>query len=328
MWDTAVPACVKEENLHTQAGFSLFPLKLITDTSEQEDTYVNGMDPVYSALDNLINDFYQMSHISTTFYDATTLQPVIHSNDPGNSFCGAFWKYPAIRSRCDQCDRSALQVASHNNRLHCYTCHAGLLECIYPIFYKGTLLGYFMYGQRRTAEDTPENREKRFRLYHDFGLDADEMEKLYQASPIMDEQQLTSVGHIMSTIAQHTFLSCMLGDHNAPLATRIMLYIQLNHRNAIDTNSACAFFNISKSTLQHTIQKDLNSTFVTLLNKQRIESVCHCLQRNTPIAEAAMFSGFPSANYMTRIFRRMTGMTPTQYIALHNAQQDTPLLNN
>ena len=282
---------------------------------------MNGMAPVYSALDNLINDFYQMSRISTTFYDATTLQPVIHSNDPGNSFCGVFWQHPAIRSRCDQCDRAALQVASCSNHLHCYTCHAGLLECIYPIFYKDTLLGYFMYGQRRAAEDTPENRDKRFQLYRDFNLDPEEMEKLYQSSPVMDEQQLTSVGHIMSTIAQHTFLSCMLGDHDAPLSTRILLYIQLNHRNAIDTNSACEFFSISKSTLQHTIQKDLNSTFVTLLNKQRVETVCQCLQRRTPIAEAAMFAGFPSANYMTRIFHRITGVTPSQYMAQHHTDQ-------
>ena len=93
------------------------------------------------------------------------------------------------------------------------------------------------------------------RLYQDFGLRAEELERLYQASPVMDEQQLTAVGHMMSTIAQHTFLSCLLGDHNAPLSTRILLYIQLNHRSAINTDSACGFFNISKSTLQHTIQK-------------------------------------------------------------------------
>ena len=282
---------------------------------------MNGMDPVYSALDNLINDFYQLSRISTTFYDATTLQPVIHSNDPGNSFCGTFWNYPAIRARCDQCDRAALQAASRSHSLHCYTCHAGLLECIYPVFYNDTLLGYFMYGQRRTGEDSPEKQEMRLRLYRDFGLDAQELEQLYQDCPVMDEQQLTSVGHIMSTIAQHTFLSCMLGDHDAPLSTRILLYIQLNHRNAIDTNSACEFFNISKSTLQHTIQKDLNSTFVTLLNKQRVETVCQCLQRRTPIAEAAAFAGFPSANYMTRIFHRITGVTPSQYMAQHHTDQ-------
>ena len=282
------------------------------------------MAPVYSALDNLINDFYQMTRISTTFYDATTLQPVIHSNDPGASFCGTFWQSQALRSRCDQCDRAALQAASHSQQLHCYTCHAGLLECIYPVFYHDTLLGYFMYGQRRTVEDSPENREKRFRLYREFGLDVEEMERRYLACSVMDEEQLQAVGHIMSTVAQHTFLSCMLGDHNAPLATRILLYIQLNHRLPIDTDSACAFFNISKSTLQHTIRKELNSTFVTLLNNQRIESVCQCLQRGTPVAEAAMLSGFPSANYMTRLFRRTTGLTPTQYAARENGKNALP----
>ncbi len=51
----------------------------------------------------------------------------------------------------------------------------------------------------------------------------------------------------------------------------------------------------------------------------------HLLQRSIPIAEAALFSGFPSPNYMTRVFRRMTGMTPTQYIACRSAaQQNLP----
>ena len=281
---------------------------------------MNGMAPVYSALDDLINDFFRLSHISTTFYDAATLEPVIHSDDPGSSFCGSFWTSPAIRSRCDQCDRAALQAASHSHELHCYTCHAGLLECIYPVFCNDTLLGYFMYGQRRIVEDSPELREKRFRLYEEFGLDAQEMEERYLANPVMDEEQLLAVGHIMSTIAQQTFLSCLLGDHNAPLATRILLYIQLNHRSPIDTDSACAFFSISKSTLQHTIKDALNSTFVALVNKQRIESVCQCLRRGTSMAEAAALSGFPSANYMSRLFRRMMGMTPTQYAAQQDAQ--------
>lgn len=282
---------------------------------------MNGMTSVYSVLDNFINDFFQLSHISTTFYDATTLQPVIHSNDPAQTFCGAFWDYPDIRARCNQCDRFALQRASQSNQLYCYTCHAGLLECIYPIFYHDTLLGYFMYGQRRDPLNTEENLSRRLQLYRDFDLDIQKMEQLYQATPMMDEQLLTSVGHIMSTIAQHTFLSCMLGDHGAPLSTRILLYIQLNHREDISTDSACELFHISKSTLQHTIQKDLHCTFITLLNRQRIESVCHCLQRNMPIAEAARFSGFPSANYMTRVFHRVTGMTPSQYIDRYNNGQ-------
>lgn len=285
---------------------------------------MNGMAPIYSALDDLINDFYQLSHISTTFYDATSLQPVIHSNDTGEGFCRRFWDYPDIRARCDQCDRAALRAGSQKDHLHCYTCHAGLLECVYPIFYEDTLLGYLMYGQRRDPGNVAENRERRFQLYRDFSLDVPDMESLYEAIPVMDEQQLTSVGHIMSTVVQHTFLSCMLGDHNAPLSTRILLFIQLRHREPITTDDACRFFRISKSTLQHTIQKDLNSTFIQLLNRQRIDSVCQCLRRSTSIAEAARFSGFPSANYMTRIFHRITGMTPSHYLAQVSSDPNLP----
>lgn len=278
---------------------------------------MNGMTPIYSALDNLIEDFYLLSHISTTFFDAATLQPVIMSSGFGNEFCKRLWENSDIRARCEQCDRAALQIASTNNQLYCYSCHAGLRECISPVFYNETLLGHFMYGQMRSAEDTEENRKKRFALYQDFHLDPDEMEQLYQDTAIMDRPQLTSVSHIMSSLAQHTFLSCMLGDNDAPLATRLLLYINLNHRSAITTDTACKFFGISKSKLQHTIQAELSSSFVKLVNQQRVETVCLCLQKGMSICESAAFSGFPSHNYMTRVFHQLTGMTPSQYAVKH-----------
>lgn len=286
---------------------------------------MKGMDPIYSALEELIDDIYQLSHIPSTYYDPVTLKPVIVTNGFANHFCERLRAHPEIERRCEQCDRAALIAAGHSNQQHRYTCHAGLLECVYPIVYNDVPLGYFMYGQLRSPEDTPENREKRFRLYRDFNLDANAMERLYQNSPTLDDE-LTSVGHIMTSIAQHTFLSCMLGDRSAPLATRILLYISLNHRAPITTDTACEFFNISKSKLHHTIKQELNSTFITLLNKQRVESVCHFLQRSNQIAGAAAFSGFSSANYMTRVFRQTLGMTPSEYIALHQASGESAVL--
>lgn len=280
------------------------------------------MDPIYSALKELIDDIYQLSHIPSTYFDPVTFKPIVITNGFANNFCERLWEHPAIKQRCEQCDRAALQAASHSNQLHRYTCHAGLLECVYPIVYNDIPLGFFMYGQLRDPEDSPQSREKRFQLYRDFNLNAEAMEKLYQSSPTLDDE-LNSVGHIMASIAQHTFLSCMLGDHSAPLSTRILLYISLNHRSPITTDSACEFFNISKSKLHHTIKKELNSTFIKLLNKKRVESVCHFLQRSSHIAEAAAFSGFSSANYMTRVFRQQLNVTPTEYIARQQISSDT-----
>ena len=101
----------------------------------------------------------------------------------------------------------------------------------------------------------------------------------------------------------------------------VFFYINQHYTEDITVEQLISASKLSKSTLQHTIQKDLNSTFVTLLNKQRVETVCQCLQRRTPIAEAAAFAGFPSANYMTRIFHRITGVTPSQYMAQHHTDQ-------
>ena len=141
------------------------------------------------------------------------------------------------------------------------------------------------------------------------------MRAMYDKLPVADESRMLSAGRIMTTIVRYAYLRNLTGDFNAPLMLRLKIYIQLNYMNPVSIDTACAFFNVSRSHLCHTIRKEFGSTFTAMLSQQRVESVCRSLHNGLSVPEAAVRAGFGSANYMIRIFKKITGVTPKQYMA-------------
>jgi AraC-like DNA-binding protein len=76
------------------------------------------------------------------------------------------------------------------------------------------------------------------------------------------------------------------------------------------TNKAC----MSNATLYRYIKRETGMSPVELLLRERIRHAKHLLKNpNLLITEIAFASGFDDANYFTRVFKKMEGLSPRQY---------------
>ncbi len=272
----------------------------------------------YSQLKDLLNDFHQLTQIRISFWNSEGVKCIMAPDSGNSDFCKELRKVACIDEQCHICDAQALQSApKEESGLYRFNCLAGLREYVYPVFYNKSLLGYFMYGQVRNAYSDLAGRQQREELYRNNGLNAEYLGNLYERLPIIDDEAMHSAGRMLAALASYAYLNGLMWNYNLPLRDKIERYLSNHFMDDININTACYSLCVSRSTLTHTIQREMGSTFVMLLNQRRVKNVKRCLENNQSILDACFNSGFHSINYMTRMFKRLAGCTPAQYKRAH-----------
>ena len=91
-------------------------------------------------------------------------------------------------------------------------------------------------------------------------------------------------------------------------------FIEHNYSRLISVNDIAASAGISRSHLYRLFTQELNITPNEYLIQYRLNNACKLLRdSNINISEAAYSSGFSDPLYFSRVFKRVKGMTPTEY---------------
>ena len=100
------------------------------------------------------------------------------------------------------------------------------------------------------------------------------------------------------------------------LTLQIVSYIQDNLCNEITLQDLADHLGYSYHYISKRIHKAFGVPFTTLLSQYRVAHAKMLLdQGGTTITQAALTSGFGSIRSFNRIFRQITGTTPSQYLA-------------
>lgn len=95
---------------------------------------------------------------------------------------------------------------------------------------------------------------------------------------------------------------------------KILLYIMNNFQNTITLDDMADLINLDKSSFCIFFKKMTGKTFFSYLTDYRIEASCQIITKtNTTIAEACYASGFKDVPYYNRTFKKLKGITPTEY---------------
>lgn len=108
-----------------------------------------------------------------------------------------------------------------------------------------------------------------------------------------------------------------LRDHS-PLVQKVINYINLNMDSQLSLKSLAAMCYISPSYLSNLFKQETGQTLTDYINTQRIRRAAHRLcTGNDGIAAVAEQVGILDVNYFTKIFKKVMGVTPTQYRRQH-----------
>ncbi|MBR2432559.1 MAG: helix-turn-helix transcriptional regulator [Clostridia bacterium] len=98
------------------------------------------------------------------------------------------------------------------------------------------------------------------------------------------------------------------------LSSRITEYMMENIGEPIDLDAVCRQFSYSKQYVIRVFKRETGKTPIAALNELKLKKSCaELIKEEHSIAEVAESCGFFDYNYFSRLFRRLYGMTPTEY---------------
>ncbi|MGM0876222.1 MAG: helix-turn-helix domain-containing protein [Bacillota bacterium] len=101
----------------------------------------------------------------------------------------------------------------------------------------------------------------------------------------------------------------------SPIVKKAVDYIDLNIENHLTLNDIAATIHVNPSHLSRKFKRETNMNIIDYINQKRVEEAKLYLQRgNISITEIAFMVGFNDLNYFSRVFKKFTSLTPSQYI--------------
>lgn len=100
-------------------------------------------------------------------------------------------------------------------------------------------------------------------------------------------------------------------------------YIKLHFESPLTLQGIAETIHVNASHLSRKFKEDTGMSIIDFINQNRIEAAKLYLQSNTStITEIAFIVGFNDVNYFSRVFKKMTGLTPSQFRRKHSTGEE------
>ena len=94
----------------------------------------------------------------------------------------------------------------------------------------------------------------------------------------------------------------------------VLNYIERNFHKGISLEEVAEYINLSPYYLSKLFKKEMEMNFITYVTNRKIERAKELLENsNLPILNISLDLSFNEPNYFSKVFKKATGMTPSQY---------------
>jgi AraC-like DNA-binding protein len=248
-----------------------------------------------------------------------SFQSPLHESKQVNPFCGLM----AERNQtCAACLRLQQRMESEaTTEAKTLQCFAGLVESAVPIRVGEKVLGHIQTGQILLQKPTKTRFEKIRAQLEEWKLQVDlpKLEVAYFATRVVARKQYDSMVRLVAVFAQHlASLSNQVMVQEAaaevPAVSRARAFIAEHQAEEICLSDVARAVNMSGFYFCKVFKRATGLTFTNYLARLRIETVREMLLNpHTRVSEAAYAAGFQSLSQFNRVFRRISGESPSAY---------------
>ena len=263
-------------------------------------------------LNKLMSDFYNCMKITITLFD-NELNYITGAGEM-QPYCDAIRTTPTLWEKCNCSDRdNSLKSKSQRCSL-VYTCHAGIVESVTPVFYGDTLIAYLMLGKFRDAEENFSSSDIVCEVAKRYGLNEQHMISAYNTMPLFTKSYIDSAISILEACICFIGTENYIHLHRSALASRIEAYVEENLVKNITVAELSRQFHVSRQILYSIFKLEFNDTIRTFILKKRLQKAQDLLiNTQQPISDIATSVGFIDYNYFIRFFKKRVGISPLQY---------------
>lgn len=97
------------------------------------------------------------------------------------------------------------------------------------------------------------------------------------------------------------------------LVKKALNYISNNYNKAITLNNLATYLEVTPGYISNLLSNYTSKNFTDLVTECRIDKAKQMLKENYQIKEIAFDLGFGSHNYFSKVFKKVTGLTPKEY---------------
>ncbi|MGM0884242.1 MAG: response regulator transcription factor [Bacillota bacterium] len=141
-------------------------------------------------------------------------------------------------------------------------------------------------------------------------------ENIWRCDTIVQLQ--TTIRHLFEEMEHPSRLRLSDKGHGGQLITKAMEYIKLHYREELTLQEVADSIHVSKSYFSNLFKKQSGQNFIDYLIDLRLHEAKRLLVQNEcKIYEVAEKSGFNDVKYFSKLFKKMTQMTPVEYREKH-----------
>lgn len=268
----------------------------------------------------LLSAFNKFTNITISLFDNKL--NLITDAGKWQPYCLAIGKRKDLHRKCENCNIDNAHIALDKRKTHIYTCHAGIVEIIEPIFVNNILIAYIMLGKFRDAEMTYSSKEIMLAAVADYDLDVDVLERAYDELPSLDKSSIDAAITLLKMCVSYIIMEKYI-MFEEKISVKIDDYITANIKEKITVDKLCDVFNMSRRALYALFKTEFGCSVKEYVAQKRIDKAKQLLQTtDSSVSEIAEAVGFSDYNYFIRSFKAASGSTPLKFKSTQKHARD------
>ena len=222
---------------------------------------------------------------------------------------------------CLEVQQKLSEDGAHDSKT--VTCFAGLSDTAVPIRLGDQLLGFLQTGQILLKKPTRAQFARTTKQLVEWGLkiDLNKLEDAYFHTRLLTRDQYESMVRLLAIFGQHLSLvanrlAVQQENSESPTISRAKQFIREHQGEELSLGRVARAVNTSTFYFCKMFKKATGLNFTDYLSRLRTEQAKNLLLNpNSRVSEVAYAAGFQSLTHFNRVFKNITGQSPTKFRA-------------
>jgi len=244
-----------------------------------------------------------------------------HGHRQENQFCSLVAQRSRTSACCLQTQQSLTERAVQGPETT--VCPFGLSDSAVPVRVGEQVVGYLQTGQVFRRKPTERQFQRVLSLARQWGLDVEDtaMRQAFFSGRVLEGRQHDHIVKLLTIFAQHLSLisnQIVVQQRNVepPVITKAKEYIAAHQSEDLSLAQVARAANTSTFYFCKMFKRITGLNFTDYVSRLRVERARNLLlNKNLRVSEIAYEVGFQSLTHFNRVFKRILGVSPTQYRA-------------
>lgn len=261
----------------------------------------------------LITNLQTFTGVSTSVYDAAGKG--IQLGGEHCEFCRLVNSSPEGHARCEASDAQAVRHCAALRDAYGYRCHAGVSEMVLPIYDSGVPIAYLAFGQLLDNAPAKQQWDTAVKNLGWYEGDLEELRQAFFNMRQMSQREMSAYAEILEALALYIQQEGMIRSAEYTDLQKLELYLDEHYMEPLSLSRISSELHVGTTKLCALAKKlSGGSTLTRIIAERRVNAAKELLLKSdAPVAVIAEEVGFNDYNYFTKIFKSITGITPSAF---------------